>query len=170
MLLSRNIVTGARQRTAGTRRERHSPIHSFQFVKGPPGTLPRQIRNNLGSCPSQVKNLVLVCPGSVVGARPKVFAAATPSENRYLMEESRLTTASITSGYSPVRPLPVTPASQRQFAVVSIAELPDSQIAVSACGTLTWRVVPGGGVEPPRPEGRRILSPLRLPVPPSRPG
>jgi hypothetical protein len=28
--------------------------------------------------------------------------------------------------------------------------------------------VPGGGVEPPRPEGRRILSPLRLPVPPSR--
>ena len=29
-------------------------------------------------------------------------------------------------------------------------------------------VVPGGGVEPPRPEGRRILSPLRLPVPPSR--
>jgi hypothetical protein len=34
-----------------------------------------------------------------------------------------------------------------------------------------WRIeklVPGGGVEPPRPEGRRILSPLRLPVPPSR--
>ncbi len=30
------------------------------------------------------------------------------------------------------------------------------------------RLVPGGGVEPPRPEGRRILSPLRLPVPPSR--
>ena len=29
-------------------------------------------------------------------------------------------------------------------------------------------VVPGGGVEPPRPEGRRILSPLRLPIPPSR--
>src|SRR5437016_3028019 len=29
-------------------------------------------------------------------------------------------------------------------------------------------LVPGGGVEPPRPEGRRILSPLRLPVPPSR--
>ena len=28
--------------------------------------------------------------------------------------------------------------------------------------------MPGGGVEPPRPEGRRILSPLRLPVPPSR--
>ena len=28
-------------------------------------------------------------------------------------------------------------------------------------------LVPGGGVEPPRPEGRRILSPLRLPVPPS---
>src|SRR5581483_922327 len=31
-----------------------------------------------------------------------------------------------------------------------------------------WDLVPGGGVEPPRPEGRRILSPLRLPVPPSR--
>jgi hypothetical protein len=31
-----------------------------------------------------------------------------------------------------------------------------------------WGLVPGGGVEPPRPEGRRILSPLRLPVPPSR--
>src|SRR5438132_15951 len=31
-------------------------------------------------------------------------------------------------------------------------------------------MVPGGGVEPPRPEGRRILSPLRLPVPPSRLG
>ena len=31
-------------------------------------------------------------------------------------------------------------------------------------------MVPGGGVEPPRPCGRRILSPLRLPVPPSRPG
>src|SRR6266536_4523650 len=31
-------------------------------------------------------------------------------------------------------------------------------------------LVPGGGVEPPRPEGRRILSPLRLPVPPSRRG
>jgi hypothetical protein len=29
-------------------------------------------------------------------------------------------------------------------------------------------VVPGGGVEPPRTEVRRILSPLRLPVPPSR--
>ena len=31
-------------------------------------------------------------------------------------------------------------------------------------------VVPGGGVEPPRAEARRILSPLRLPVPPSRHG
>src|SRR5258708_31191133 len=31
-------------------------------------------------------------------------------------------------------------------------------------------VVPGGGVDAPRPEGRRILSPLRLPVPPSRLG
>ncbi len=28
--------------------------------------------------------------------------------------------------------------------------------------------MPGGGVEPPRAEARRILSPLRLPVPPSR--
>jgi hypothetical protein len=34
---------------------------------------------------------------------------------------------------------------------------------------LTRKVlVPGGGVEPPRAEARRILSPLRLPVPPSR--
>src|ERR1022692_2147490 len=32
------------------------------------------------------------------------------------------------------------------------------------------RLVPGGGVEPPRGDKpRRILSPLRLPVPPSRP-
>ena len=31
-----------------------------------------------------------------------------------------------------------------------------------------WTVVPGGGIEPPRAEARRILSPLRLPVPPSR--
>ena len=30
-------------------------------------------------------------------------------------------------------------------------------------------MVPGGGIEPPRTEVRRILSPLRLPVPPSRP-
>ena len=29
-------------------------------------------------------------------------------------------------------------------------------------------MVPGGGVEPPRGCPRRILSPLRLPVPPSR--
>jgi hypothetical protein len=29
-------------------------------------------------------------------------------------------------------------------------------------------MVPGGGIEPPRAEARRILSPLRLPVPPSR--
>ncbi len=28
--------------------------------------------------------------------------------------------------------------------------------------------MPGGGIEPPRAEARRILSPLRLPVPPSR--
>jgi hypothetical protein len=31
-----------------------------------------------------------------------------------------------------------------------------------------FMLVPGGGVEPPRPCDRRILSPLRLPVPPSR--
>jgi hypothetical protein len=31
-------------------------------------------------------------------------------------------------------------------------------------------LVPGGGIEPPRAEARRILSPLRLPVPPSRLG
>ena len=31
-------------------------------------------------------------------------------------------------------------------------------------------MVPGGGIEPPRAEVRRILSPLRLPVPPSRLG
>src|SRR6202167_6349081 len=31
-------------------------------------------------------------------------------------------------------------------------------------------LVPGGGVEPPRAEARRILSPLRLPVTPSRRG
>ena len=30
------------------------------------------------------------------------------------------------------------------------------------------KLVPGGGIEPPRAEARRILSPLRLPVPPSR--
>jgi hypothetical protein len=29
-------------------------------------------------------------------------------------------------------------------------------------------VVPGEGLEPSRPRGRRILSPLRLPIPPSR--
>ena len=29
--------------------------------------------------------------------------------------------------------------------------------------------VPGGGLEPPRDCSRRILSPVRLPVPPSRP-
>ena len=33
---------------------------------------------------------------------------------------------------------------------------------------ITKVLVPGGGVEPPRAEARRILSPLRLPVPPSR--
>src|SRR5690606_9224220 len=31
-------------------------------------------------------------------------------------------------------------------------------------------LVPGAGLEPARPWGRRILSPLRLPVPPSGPG
>src|SRR5438309_7967782 len=37
-----------------------------------------------------------------------------------------------------------------------------------AAHSVGGKLVPGGGVEPPRPEGRRILSPLRLPVPPSR--
>ena len=40
--------------------------------------------------------------------------------------------------------------------------------AKNTTGKTAAIVVPGGGVEPPRPEGRRILSPLRLPVPPSR--
>ena len=44
--------------------------------------------------------------------------------------------------------------------------------AANVCGNpRPWRflcLVPGGGVEPPRAEARRILSPLRLPVPPSR--
>ena len=31
-----------------------------------------------------------------------------------------------------------------------------------------FRMVPGTGIEPARAEARRILSPLRLPVPPSR--
>ena len=31
-------------------------------------------------------------------------------------------------------------------------------------------LVPGAGIEPARPEGHRILSPERLPVPPPRPG
>ena len=35
-------------------------------------------------------------------------------------------------------------------------------------GLCLYYLVPGGGVEPPRPCDRRILSPLRLPVPPSR--
>jgi hypothetical protein len=38
----------------------------------------------------------------------------------------------------------------------------------SYINSLLLCVVPGGGVEPPRAEARRILSPLRLPVPPSR--
>src|ERR1700733_15791908 len=33
---------------------------------------------------------------------------------------------------------------------------------------LVFKVVPGGGIEPPWNCFRRILSPLRLPVPPSR--
>ena len=37
-----------------------------------------------------------------------------------------------------------------------------------------WRkllidMVPGAGIEPARPNGRGILSPLRLPIPPSGP-
>jgi hypothetical protein len=48
---------------------------------------------------------------------------------------------------------------------------PQSHPVIEACKPLLFidfALVPGGGVEPPRPEGRRILSPLRLPVPPSR--
>jgi hypothetical protein len=43
-------------------------------------------------------------------------------------------------------------------------------VLASRVFTAFFGLVPGGGVEPPRPEGRRILSPLRLPVPPSRLG
>jgi hypothetical protein len=50
-------------------------------------------------------------------------------------------------------------ALPQSYAVIEARKLPDFDWFV---------VVPGGGVEPPRPEGRRILSPLRLPVPPSR--
>ena len=32
-----------------------------------------------------------------------------------------------------------------------------------------WLLVPGGGLEPPHCYQRRILNPLRLPIPPSRP-
>ena len=39
---------------------------------------------------------------------------------------------------------------------------------VTCCKESIYRLVPGGGIEPPRAEARRILSPLRLPVPPSR--
>src|SRR5213079_40403 len=46
----------------------------------------------------------------------------------------------------------------------------DRPLRVNMLTLLTLGLVPGGGVEPPRPEGRRILSPLRLPVPPSRRG
>src|ERR1017187_5722641 len=35
------------------------------------------------------------------------------------------------------------------------------------CISLLFSVVPGGGLEPPRPCGLRILSPLRLPISPS---
>ena len=45
----------------------------------------------------------------------------------------------------------------------------DPHIAASSTLANKKRIlVPGGGVEPPRAEARRILSPLRLPVPPSR--
>ncbi|SPE44197.1 hypothetical protein SBA7_300040 [Candidatus Sulfotelmatobacter sp. SbA7] len=40
--------------------------------------------------------------------------------------------------------------------------------AIIALFNAARKVVPGGGLEPPRTEVRRILSPLRLPVPPSR--
>ena len=45
------------------------------------------------------------------------------------------------------------------------------KIPATHCRSLKTKrrsLVPGGGVEPPRAEARRILSPLRLPVPPSR--
>jgi hypothetical protein len=40
-----------------------------------------------------------------------------------------------------------------------------SYVGARCCGVY---LVPGGGIEPPRCFHRRILSPLRLPVPPSR--
>ena len=54
------------------------------------------------------------------------------------------------------------PGSLPETVPSTIAE---TAIALPACARI---LVPGGGVEPPRAEARRILSPLRLPVPPSR--
>ncbi len=51
---------------------------------------------------------------------------------------------------------------RNQFKLLLPIELQNNKQRLQEC------LVPGGGVEPPRPEGRRILSPLRLPVPPSR--
>ena len=61
-------------------------------------------------------------------------------------------------------------ARRKKFSVVLVAAF--DRIARSTRNFLQkdLLVVPGGGVEPPRAEARRILSPLRLPVPPSRRG
>jgi ssDNA-binding Zn-finger/Zn-ribbon topoisomerase 1 len=58
------------------------------------------------------------------------------------------------------------PPAKRDFAIETQQGKPRSgKSKPELCGV---RLVPGGGVEPPRAEARRILSPLRLPVPPSR--
>jgi hypothetical protein len=44
----------------------------------------------------------------------------------------------------------------------------ETALRESSIAAVVKVLVPGGGVEPPRAEARRILSPLRLPVPPSR--
>ena len=53
---------------------------------------------------------------------------------------------------------------------VSLAQMRygSPEVPYNSLKTTPIQVVPGGGVEPPRPCDRRILSPLRLPVPPSR--
>jgi hypothetical protein len=52
----------------------------------------------------------------------------------------------------------------RLLRTVICTEVPTIQLLI----LWLWGLVPGGGIEPPRAEARRILSPLRLPVPPSR--
>src|SRR5882672_2460349 len=69
-----------------------------------------------------------------------------------------------------LHPFPVTKASQElSRGWVLVESLGVRMLREPRPARLLW-LVPGGGVEPPRPEGRRILSPLRLPVPPSRRG